>query len=91
MKVKLYKKICSRAYDCAHITSITRTCTTRGDFISGVSIGYGIYNNGPYKNIWCFNMDEDTFDRKVRQVYWELNKERYYKKYRNESKRINDR
>lgn len=82
MKVKLLRKVRRAAINCAHINSITTTSDWRGEYISGVSVGFGIYDNEPYKNIWTLNMDKDTFNRLVRQKYWELNKEYYYKKYR---------
>lgn len=82
MKIKLYRKILRRAYTCAHINSITRTVDFRGEYISGVSIGYGTYDNEPYKHIWTFGMTEETFNRKIKHIYWELNKHKYYNEYR---------
>jgi hypothetical protein len=82
MKTKLLKLVWRRAKFRAHITSLTAECIGSWRRITGVSIGYGIAKEKPlYEGIWHPQLDEDAFDRKVRQRYWELNKKSYRMNY----------
>lgn len=45
------------------------------------SIGYGVADYKPYQ-VWRFGMTEEMFYRKVRQVYWKLNRESYRRNYK---------
>ena len=82
MKTKLLKLVWRRAKLRAHITSLTVECIGSWKSITGAGIGYGIAKEKPlYEDIWHPQLDEDAFDRKVRQRYWELNKESYRMNY----------
>lgn len=81
MKVKLLRIIWRRAKECAHITSISCSWNVFG--ITGRSMSVGYCTKDDYNNYHDIEAtDEDTFDRKVRQRYWELNRDSYYKKYK---------
>lgn len=81
MKVKLLRIVRRRAKERAHITSIS--CSWNAFRITGRSISVGYCTEDDYNNYHDIEAtDEDTFDRKVRQRYWELNGEYYIKKYK---------
>ena len=82
MKTKLLKLVWHRAKFRAHITSLTVERIGSWRRVIQASIGYGIAEEKPlYENIWHPQLDVDAFDRKVRQRYWELNKESYRMNY----------
>lgn len=82
MKAKLLKLVRQRAKFRAHITSLTVEYIGSWRRITGAGIGYGIAEEKSlYEGIWHPQLDADAFDRKVRQRYWELNKEYYRMNY----------
>lgn len=82
MKSKLLKAVMRRAKECAHWIGYTKLEYFKGECISGVTIGYGTEDDQKlYGKVLCYNMDEVTFDRIVRQKYWEYNRKRYYYDY----------
>ena len=82
MKVKLLRKVIARARFCAHINSVTTERLWNGkERVVGVSVGYGVADYKP-NQVWRFGMTEEMFYRKVRQVYWQLNKRSYRRNYK---------
>lgn len=82
MKSKLLRIVRQRAQDCAHIDGYTVTTDLRGDHITGVSIGYATEEDRKlYGGVWHIDMDESTYNRIIRQKYWENNRKDYYWKY----------
>lgn len=82
MKTKLLKLVWHRAKFRAHINSLTTETRFGISFVSKIEIGYGIAREKElYDNIFSSDMDVKTFDRLVRQRYWELNKNYYYRNY----------
>ena len=86
MKHKLLKEVREAANNCAHIYDYMVNRYLTHDEIIGVSIGYGIYDITPYRDVWKYNMSIKEYDRRIRQIYWSLNKESYYNKYRTKTK-----
>lgn len=83
MKVKLLRKISRLAKNCAHINSLTYIYHPYSVTNWSASVGYATENDkDTYGDILSYGMDENTFDRLVRQRYWELNKQLFYNKYK---------
>lgn len=83
MKTKLLKRIIKAAKLHAHIDSITWSYNAFRITGWSASVGYATdEDSNIYGNILCYGMNEQTFDRLVRQRFWELNKNSYYEKYK---------
>ena len=83
MKVRLLKMVVKDAHDRAHINSISWSCNAFRVTDWSASVGYRTDEDyKSYKDILSYGMNEKTFDRLVRQRYWELNKDKYYQKYK---------
>lgn len=81
MKVKLLKKLRDIGRNRISIHSVTRTTTWRGEYVSGMSIGYSLPQ---YAHIWDFGMTEEDVHNKAMRIFlrtemdWVREK---YKKY----------
>lgn len=83
MKAKLLRKIYRLAKTCAHINSISYSYNAFRVTSWSASVGYATENDRDnYGDILSYGMDENTFDRLVRQRYWKLNKQLFYNKYK---------
>lgn len=83
MKARLLKRVYKAAKSRAHINSISWSWDAFKITGWSASVGYLTEEDHKnYKDILSYGMNEETFDRLVRQRYWELNKDFYFKKYR---------
>lgn len=80
MKVTLLKLVRQRAKHCAHIVCISRSYDAFRELGRSVTVGFATEKDyADFRDIE--KTDEDTFDRKVRQRYWELNRDYYQREY----------
>lgn len=67
MKTKLLKKLRYIGRNRVSIYSVTRTTTWRGEFVSGMSIGYSFPQ---YAHIWDFGMTEEDVRKKAMKIFF---------------------
>lgn len=83
MRAKLLKRIIKEAKRHAHIDSISWSYNAFRITGWSANVGYATDQDAHiYGSILSYGMNEDTFDRLVRQKYWETNKNRYYDLYK---------
>lgn len=75
MKTELLRKIRRRANNEVYISSITRS----GSIVTGMTYRY---NEDCYNEVFSYGDSENDVMRKVQHIYFENNRERYYKKYK---------
>ena len=81
MKTKLLKKLRDIGRNRVSIHSVTRTTTWRGEFVSGMSIGYSLPQ---YAHIWDFGMTEEDVHKKAMKIFFDTEMDwvrKEYKKY----------
>lgn len=84
MKVKLLKKLRYIGRNRVSIHSVTRTTTWRGEFVSGMSIGY---NFSQYAHIWDFGMTEEDVHKKAMKIFFETEMDWFREKYKKYTRR----
>lgn len=83
MRTKLLKRVRSAAKYCAHIDRISYEWNAFRITGWSASVGYATQKErDTYKDILSYGMNEQTFDRLVRQRYWELHRKEFIEKYR---------
>lgn len=79
MKTKLLKKLRAIGRNRVSINSVTRTTTWRGEFVTGMSIGY---NLPQYAHIWDFGMTEEDVYENAMKIFFETEMDWVRKKYK---------
>ena len=81
MKVKLLKKLREEARSRVTIYSVTREKNWRGEFVTGMSIGYSKLQ---YEHIFSFGMTEEDVKKEAEKIFFETEMgwvREKYKKY----------
>lgn len=81
MKTKLLKKLRAEARSRVTIYSVTREKCWRGEFVTGVAIGY---SKPQYAHIFSFGMTEEDIKKKAEKIFFETEMgwvRKEYKKY----------
>ena len=84
MKVKLLKKLRYIGRNRVSIHSVTITTTWRGEFVSGMSIGYSLPQ---YAHIWDFGMTEEDVHKEAMKIFFETEKDWFREKYKKYTRR----
>lgn len=84
MKVKLLKKLRNIGRNRISINSVTRTTTYRGEYVSGMSISYGLPQ---YANIWDFGMTEEDVYNKAMMIFFQTEMDWVRTKYKKHTRK----
>lgn len=84
MKVKLLKKLRAEARSRVTIYSVTREVSWRGEFVTGMSIGY---SKPQYAHIFSFDMTEEDVKKKAEKIFFETEMGWVRKKYKKYTRR----
>ena len=84
MKVKLLKKLRAEAHSRVTIYSVTREESWRGEFVTGMSIGY---SKPQYEHIFSFGMTEEDVKKKAEKIFFETEMGWVRKKYKKYTRR----
>lgn len=84
MKTKLLKKLRNIGRNRVTIHSVTRTTNWRGEFVSGMSIGY---NLPQYAHIWDIGMTEEDVYKKAMKIFFDTEMDRVRDEYKKRSRK----
>lgn len=84
MKTKLLKKLRAEARSRVTIYSVTREKCWRGEFVTGVAIGY---SKPQYAHIFSFGMTEEDIKKKAEKIFFETEMGWVRKEYKEYTRR----